>query len=585
MLATINPRPYQVEMGRAFVSLLDKNPAARAICSLPTGCGKTIAGLMLHEATKSRTLWLAHRDELITQPAAAARALMPDGHEIGVVQASSNEIDARDLVIASVPTVSRTNRLAQIAAQRFDLIVVDEAHHTAADSYKRVLATFPNTPVLGLTATPSRDDKKSLLDVYPEGIAYKYSIRRAVEEGYLVRPVPHRIVLPEFDPNTLATSRVSGDFAQDALAKEMVTEAAVLATLKGIQYAYSQGRKILVFCVSVGQAKLVADRCNKEGMSARSVSCDMGLNARRQAVADHKGDKFQILTNFGILTEGYDDTSIDAVVMARPTQCQELYVQCVGRGLRVHCDCGATRQDPPCSCAKPDCLIVDMVGAHEAHGLVTADTLLEYGPGELHPYAMEDDETQERIEKARLAALEELDMEDSRLRSFLRAVAGKSDLSRQYGEENGQETSIRWACVAQNKCYTLPAGDGSVHVESNGYGEWRAVFEPRSKTEPPHLVCDWGQKDIALTVAEKRVLQNGGRWACNADAPWRQQPASPAQMRALEKWRVHIPKGKLLTKGEAGRLLDIAGARARWRDRQRGKREVVDQQPVNWLAI
>jgi superfamily II DNA or RNA helicase len=574
-------------MGRAFVSLLDKNPAARAICSLPTGCGKTIAGLMLHEATKSRTLWLAHRDELITQPAAAARALMPDGHEIGVVQASSNEIDARDLVIASVPTVSRTNRLAQIAAQRFDLIVVDEAHHTAADSYKRVLATFPDTPVLGLTATPERDDKKSLLEVYPEGIAFKYSIRRAVDEGYLVRPVPHRIVLPEFDPSTLATSRISGDFAQDALAAEMLTEAAVTATMEGIRYAAKQGRRILVFCVNVEQAQLVASRCNAENIRAAAVYSGMGMDARRDALRRHEEGDLQVLTNFAVLTEGYDSPSVNCVVVARPTRSRSVFCQAVGRGLRCKCDCGLalTKQDPPCSCAKADCLIVDMVGAHEAHGLVTADTLLEYSPEELEAIVEEEEEPRARGE-------EEEDEDDEkqqagdRLASFLRAVAGKSDLSRQYGEENGQETSIRWACVAQNRCYTLPAGsDGSVHVESNGYGEWRAVFEPRSRTEPPHLVCDWGQKDIALAVAERRVLQNGGRWACNADAPWRQQPASPAQMRALEKWRVHVPRGKQLTKGEAGRLLDISGARARWRDRQRGKRQVVDQQPVNWLAI
>ena len=584
MLATIRPRPYQVEMGRAFVSLLDKSPAARAICSLPTGCGKTIAGLMLHEATKSRTLWLAHRDELITQPAAAARALMPADHEVGVVQAGTNEINARDLVIASVPTVSRANRLAQIAAQRFDLIVVDEAHHTAADSYKRVLATFPDTPVLGLTATPERDDKKSLLEVYPEGIAFKYSIRRAVEEGYLVRPVPHRIVLPEFDPSTLATSRISGDFAQDALAAEMLTEAAVSATMEGIRYAAKEGRRILVFCVNVEQAQLVAARCNAENIRAAAVYSGMGMDARRDALRRHEEGELQVLTNFAVLTEGYDSPSVNCVVVARPTRSRSVFCQAVGRGLRTRCGCGSTQQDPPCSCAKPDCLIVDMVGAHEAHGLITADTLLEYSPEELEAIVEEEEPRARGVEE------EEEDDENQgggdRLASFLRAVAGKSDLSRQYGEENGQETSIRWACVARNKCYTLPAGsDGSVHVESNGYGEWRAVFEPRSKTEPPHLVCDWGQKDIALTVAEKRVLQNGGRWACNADAPWRQQPASPAQMRALEKWRVHVPRGKQLTKGEAGRLLDIAGARARWRDRQKGRREVVEQHPANWLAI
>jgi hypothetical protein len=448
-----------------------------------------------------------------------------------------------------------------------------------------VLATFPDTPVLGLTATPSRDDEKSLLACYPEGLAFKYSIRRAVEEGYLVRPAPHRIIMPEFDPDTLATSRVSGDFAQDALAGEMVTEAAVSATMRGVRFSVEQGRQTLVFCVSVDQARLVADRCNAENIPAAAVYSAMGMDARREALRLHQDGTLQVLTNFGVLTEGYDSPIVSGVVVARPTRNRQLYIQCVGRGLRVLCDCGATKQDPPCSCAKADCLIVDLVGAHEAHGLVTADTLLEYSPEELEAIVEEEEEPRAR-------GVEEEDEDDEkqgggdRLASFLRAVAGKSDLSRQYGEENGQETSIRWACVAQNRCYTLPAGsDGSVHVESNGYGEWRAVFEPRSRTEPPSLVCDWGQKDIALAVAERRVLQNGGRWACNADAPWRQQPASRAQILAMAKWRIHIPRGKQLTKGEAGRLLDIAGARARWRDRQRGKRQVVDQQPVNWLAI
>jgi superfamily II DNA or RNA helicase len=554
-----------VELGKAFVRLLDKDSAARAICSLPTGCGKTIAALMLHEALGGRTLWLAHRDELITQPRDAARALMPKDHDIGVVKAEDNDYEARDLVIASVPTLARASRLDQISNEEFDLIVVDEAHHSAAPTYRRILDTFASVPALGITATPSRDDKKSLLECYPEGIAFKYSIRRAVDEGYLVRPVPHRITMPEFDPDSLARNK-SGDFAIDALAKEMLTEAAVNATIEGIKYGWEQDRRIIVFCVTVTQAKLVAQRCNKLGMSAAYVSGDMPIETRRETLASHKAGSFSILTNFGVLTEGYDSPCVDCVLVARPTSNAELYVQMCGRGLRTRCSCGSLQQDPPCSCAKPDCLIIDLVGAHQAHGLTTADTLLEYAPEELIV-------PEERESTGGGATGEVEDVEESRLTAFLEAVSSAGDISRKL-----RSVHLRWSEVVRDQCYSLSAGrEGSVHIETNGEGQWRAVFEPKQKALPAQAISDYINKDLALTVAERFILDYGDKWAYDCNAPWKRQPASPAQINALSRWRISIPSGRTLTKGEAGRLLDVAAAKARWRDRQRGKRKVCEQ--------
>ena len=163
-------RPYQEAAMDAFSSRLAAG-VQRGVINLPTGCGKTVTGLAIAKRMGLRTLWLAHRDELIEQPHRAIRAVWPDA-ATGVVKADRNELDAQ-VVFASIQTVSRPERLGKLSG--YGLVVVDECHHAAAPSYRRVLeelGTFTKggPPVLGLTATLESGDKLGVDCAFDESV-------------------------------------------------------------------------------------------------------------------------------------------------------------------------------------------------------------------------------------------------------------------------------------------------------------------------------------------------------------------------------------------------------------------------------
>ncbi|OYD06082.1 DEAD/DEAH box helicase, partial [Paludifilum halophilum] len=205
---SIEMRPYQIEVHDAL-DQFHLEGGRRGVVNLPTGTGKTITGLDYVQKKGGRLLWLAHREELITQPQQAAQVVNP-GVQTGVVKAERNEWGA-DWVFASIQTAVR--RLDQMP--RFDWIVVDECHHAAADTYRRTLEVagafqFGGPPVIGLTATVERGDKRGLDDTF-EKIVYQYQLLQAIRDGYLSDLKTERVDL-NLDLDEIHT--VAGDFNQ-----------------------------------------------------------------------------------------------------------------------------------------------------------------------------------------------------------------------------------------------------------------------------------------------------------------------------------------------------------------------------------
>ena len=305
-------RPYQQEAVNAIID--HWNEWQKELLVLPTGCGKTVVFNTVAHGRPGNVLILAHRDELIEQ--ARDKYFKMFGEMPGKIKGSETTLER--VTVGSVQTMMRRDYSGQ-----FGTVIVDEAHHTISDSYLKVLNQFPEARVLGVTATPDRGDKKSLARFY-DGIAYEYSLKQAVSDGYLC-PITARTVPLEIDMSNVKISL--GDFQVDSIAETLEP---YLPKIADAVQQYASGRKTVIFCPLISIAQELA------GMipGAREVN---GNSPDRKETLDwfDKAGSGAVLCNAMLLTEGWDCPSCDCVVVLRPTKIRSLYAQMIGRGTRL----------------------------------------------------------------------------------------------------------------------------------------------------------------------------------------------------------------------------------------------------------
>lgn len=297
----------------------------RQLGVLPTGGGKTILfSRLAQDYQPSRTLILAHREELITQAVDKLRSStgLEAQVEMGEERAS---LDA-PVVVASVQTLMREKRRERWPRDHFGLVVVDEAHHALADSYLNTLGHFDDhAKVLGVTATPDRGDKKNL-GKYFENIACEVTLLDLVNQGWLS---PIRVKTVPLEMSLRGVRTTAGDFSADDLGHALEPYLEKIADVL-VEHRH---RKTLVFLPLIAVSKRFAQMCRDRGLLAEHVD---GQTTERQAALERfKRDETRILTNAMLLTEGYDEPSIDCVVCLRPTKIRALYSQIIGRGTRI----------------------------------------------------------------------------------------------------------------------------------------------------------------------------------------------------------------------------------------------------------
>ncbi len=324
---------------------------------MPTGTGKTVMFTMLARTLSWTTLVLVHRDELIQQAHETFRNVYP-GATVGIVKAQRNEWNGYDVVIASVQSLHK-NRLESIPRKTFKLIIVDEAHHAPANTWKTVLSYFNVRFVLGVTATPERSDGNGLVPIFGETPVYSYDLRQAIEDNRLCR-------LRQFKVESYAdldkVAVRAGDFAERQLGQTVNTLARNRVVLEAYQ-AHASERQAVAFCAGVDHAQALARMLQRAGIKAACITGETPLEKRRSILSDFRSRRIRVVTNCAVLTEGFDDPSISCILMARPTKSKLLYTQCIGRGLRKLKD-------------KPDCLVLDFVDNCTRHKLVTVLHLL-----------------------------------------------------------------------------------------------------------------------------------------------------------------------------------------------------------------
>ena len=351
-------RPYQDEAAEAVLRAYGKG-RKRALLVLPTGAGKTIVFSKLAQLAGSRgrrTLILAHREELLAQAIDKVHLVWP-GARIGLIRGNSHR-EGRDVTVASVQSL-HPQRLARLS-KNYRLVVTDEAHHSPAATYRRIYEHFANSLHLGVTATPKRTDGRGLK--FFDEVVYTLGIPDLVKEDYLVPISPRRIRL---DMNLDKIGKSGGDFKASELAKLFSDHRQHLPVIEAWfrEKKYFGVQKGLAFCVDVAHSKALALAFQSIGVKAAWVAGEMHRLERAQVLQAFSRGEIELITNCNVLTEGFDEPSIDCMLMVRPTLSQGLYIQMVGRGLRKF----------P---GKKACRVLDFVGATR-HKLAQAGSFLE----------------------------------------------------------------------------------------------------------------------------------------------------------------------------------------------------------------
>lgn len=257
-------RPYQIKAVEA-VQKEWKEGRKRTLLVIPTGGGKTIifSELTRRESVKGRVLILAHRDELIRQ--AADKLYRSTGIFCGIEKGVESSGGMFDVCVASVQTLSRPNRLEKYPPDYFRAVIVDEAHHCLAESYRRILEHFSPALVLGVTATPDRGDKKTLAEVF-DSIAFEYSLSQAIKDGYLVPPKAEMIPI-NIDLSKVKTSM--GDYTDGSLGEAL---GPYLEKIADEMVNRCMNRKTVIFLPLIATSQAFCEMLKRRGFQATEVN-------------------------------------------------------------------------------------------------------------------------------------------------------------------------------------------------------------------------------------------------------------------------------------------------------------------------
>lgn len=325
---TIEPREVQ-RLALRELERLRQDGETRALVVAATGLGKTfLAAFDAREA--ERVLFIAHREELLRQAQATFEKVYPR-RTVGLLADGRAELDA-EVVFASVQTLARPAHLARPELGRFDYVVIDEFHHAAADSYQRVLQALSPRFLLGLTATPFRGDNRDILALCDGNLAYQVGLLEAIAFGWLAPFHYHGIRDVVAYTDDLLNSRRAYDAAKLTVRYNTAERAGLVID----RYRQHPSVAALGFCVSIDHADFMAAHFRAQGIAAAAVHSGPGSIDRAHALAELAAGRLRVLFTVDLFNEGVDIPAIDLVMFLRPTESMTIFLQQLGRGLRLH---------------------------------------------------------------------------------------------------------------------------------------------------------------------------------------------------------------------------------------------------------
>jgi superfamily II DNA or RNA helicase len=531
-------RPYQHDALQAIKSHYEKG-VKRQVVSMATGTGKTQIFSHLPEYITGQTLILAHREELIDQAIDKLHVANPS-LSISKEMADNYANPNSDIIVASVATLGRKEsvRAKRFPWENIKTVITDECHHATSTSYKNiyemadVLRADTDKLHVGFTATPRRSDSQGLSDIYDK-IVYNYTIRQGIEDGWLV-DVKGIKVNTKTSLDEVSTK--SGDFDQSELANTVNTPYRnQLIVNTWLENAVK--RRTVVFTVDVDHAQDLAKAFQNSGIKCEAIWAKDPDRALK--IELHKAGKIDVITNCGILTEGYDDPQISCVILARPTKSSVLFTQCVGRATRLFT-------------GKSDCLIIDVVDNTNRHNLISVPSLLGLPAGlDLKGHgvvwaAKELEEVQKEFIHLDFTSLKDI----TQIKAYVESV---NLFEPKIPNEIDAHTTLIWhPSITGGYVLLLPDGD-SVKIDQDILDKFECRGSIRGKR----------YKGTRTTIEEAFAAADGlvktmapeALKLVNRDEPWHKLPPTPAQLKAVKR----MFKGKQippnLTRGWCSKLI------------------------------
>ncbi|ORY27479.1 P-loop containing nucleoside triphosphate hydrolase protein [Naematelia encephala] len=551
--SAITLRPYQED---AITKCLDaiQSGKTRIGVSSPTGSGKTTMFMNLIPQVpysgqgRGRTFILVSSVELANQAEEAVKQLLGDKWTVEVEQSKRKASGAADVTIATYQTLNNIERLRKFDPSKFKLVIVDEAHHAAADSYRRVLHYFNDgvqlhsslppittsdhgckVPIVGFSATFSRPDQLALSSVFEE-IVFHREITSMLQDGWL-SPTISTTVKAGLNLDSVKFSK-TGDYSTSSLARQVDTLVTNDLIVRTYLHRASHRRSTLIFCVDLTHVANLTQTFRDAGIDARSVSSLTQPLARKQTISAFAKGEFPVLLNCEVLTEGTDIPVIDCIILARPTRSKNLLAQMIGRGLRLSPATG-----------KENCHIIDVVDSM-SDGLLVTPTLLGIEHEGLHESVKEREvSTEERGEPnysdIRVTYIDESDpfgINSARTSTTLPL---------------NKITPNAWVVCGHHKFTLELLQEGWIQVKPNTNSEEPGKFVI---TRTRQMELEWGMKKHFLEtkvlgyadtmeraiqagdVSATRILGFEAVQALSRRHPWRSKPASEKAIAFLIKF-------------------------------------------------
>lgn len=529
-------RDYQNESIQAIIAHINKG-ITRQLVVLPTGSGKTIVfcDLIKNHFSNSRVLILAHRDELIQQAKEKYDFIAGNSNNIGIMAGSDKDI-SKQITIASVQTLKNYLKADYFKPDAFDLIVCDEAHHATANSYLKIFNYFGvmnnKTILIGFTATPTRYDQRELGSLFTK-IVYQKTILEMINHkpAYLCKPVG-MAVNTNIDMSSVRTSM--GDFRQNDLESCLDTPERNQAIID-IYKRLCPDDKAIIFCINKQHARNITDLFIKNKIKCGYIDANTSHKDRKLILKNFSKGKIKVLCNIAVLTEGFDEPGIQAVILARPTKSEALYVQMIGRGLRLHPD-------------KQFCKIIDIVDNTGNHKIRTVGYILNKKVKNISISEIKSKSTKvDKLEPVNdWIEAEKFD-----------EVQKKIEVKLQATSIFGNDRQFIWLGSGNHRFIEVGQVSNKIKVEISCQDDEQNLYQIFINGTP-HLEkpCSF---DWAFGIAEDYLNKNLGyreKILIDSKAGWRGQPITEKQSDLLYK-QLKIPKHdlELIYKGEAAEII------------------------------
>ena len=545
-------RPNQEEALKSINDFSEKG-INKQLVVLPTGAGKTVIFSHLPQFKKDSLpmLVLAHRAELLYQ---AKEKIGWSNPELDIqIEQADNIAGYCDVVVASVPTLGRaeSERILKYPKDYFKSIVIDEAHHAAAPTYRRILDYFNAPFVLGVTATPQRSDNTRLTDVFDEIVYYK-TIQDLIEDGYLCTLVGYRIKT-DTDISGVATNE--GDYVASQLEDAIDTperNAHIVAAYNSLV----PESKAIVFCAGVKHANNLATSFASAQIKTEVILGATDSDSRRDILARFRMGTTKVLINVGVLTEGFDEPTVETIILARPTRSTLLYTQIVGRGTRLHE-------------GKPHCTVLDFADTTRGKKPIGLPSLLGLPPEfdlqgqDLIEVAKKYKDLEDYCPGEAVRVLDPNDIELAYKRINLFMPPPPNEFVQQYSR-------FVWAEVAENDYHLGVDNYNSFRIYTDTLGRW--VVEHRQRTSDGVQVKLLGHPEDmrdAFVRSDRWIMAKFDTNLIESDAAWRADGPTDAQRKLLK--RIGVPLTSDMTKGTASQIISKyyeANPRPAWLDKR-----------------